>query len=334
MFYHNSPTSSRGVGILVSKNLNFIKNGEFKDRKGNLLLIKAQINSYEIVIGAIYGPNDNDANFFRDLEFGMDQLGCNKILVGGDWNATWDPRPAENNIDVINMASIPSRFRTEQIKRIAAKFGLTDPFRALHPIRREFTYIPNARINLNRSRIDFFLISENEIPHVTDASIIPALSSTSFDHKKILLSLGRPKVVKNYGKINDRVLKEEGIVLLVKTKILESYLIHTDPETIPRYVKFDLLIDIGRIESMVRQSLKVKYDKGELEMENNERISQELLDNARDIYETLPNHDFFLNLTLACDDDFFFEGLISIVRATTLSVQSDLFKYKNNQKTF
>jgi hypothetical protein len=81
----------------------------------------------------------------------------------------------------------------------------------------------------------------------------------------------------------------------------------------------------------------LKHEKGAPNLDeetNNNQLAQDLLDNARDIFETLPNLEFFLNLTLACDDDFFFEGLISIVRNSTLSVQSDLFKYKNNHKNF
>jgi hypothetical protein len=203
--------------------------------------------------------------FFRDLEAGLDQFGCSNILIGGDWNATWDQRPAENNIDVINMANIPSR--TDQIKRIALKYRLTDPFRALNPVRQEFTYVLNARINLKRSRLDYFLISEDQLTNVAEASINPVLSSTSFDHKKIFLRLGKQAKATNFNKINDRVLKEEEIVLLVKTKILESYLIHSDPDALPGYVKYDLLIDIGRIESSVRQGLKLKHEKDENNLE-------------------------------------------------------------------
>jgi exonuclease III len=108
-----------------------------------------------VVLGAVYGPNENDLEFFTDLENKLVSVNCTDFptSIGGDWNATWDPRPANINGDVINMINIPSRARSEKINEIANRSGLTDPYRILHPVKKEFTYIPNARMNLNRSRI-------------------------------------------------------------------------------------------------------------------------------------------------------------------------------------
>jgi exonuclease III len=150
-------------------------------------------------LGSVYGPNSNDAQFFECLERDISSLKNGEqteVILAGDWNATWDPRPANNNIDVINMANIPSKVRTESIRKLANNLGLTDPFRALNPVRREFTYIPNARLNLNRSRIDFFLISSTLLPVTLNASINDTLSSTAFDHKKIRLEIGKKTVQK------------------------------------------------------------------------------------------------------------------------------------------
>jgi exonuclease III len=154
--------------------------------------LKVNIENFDFIVGSVYGPNENNCEFFADLNAGIGSLGGENLLLGGDWNATWDPRTAADNIDTINMVSIPSKFRTEKIRQIANTYNLTDPFRMLHPLKKEFTYIPNARINLNRSRIDYFLISEGLIPKVVSSTIESGLSSTSFDHKKIKLYLGLP----------------------------------------------------------------------------------------------------------------------------------------------
>jgi hypothetical protein len=47
--------------------------------------------------------------FFENLEKKIKDIGNGTVILGGDWNATWDPSPINNNIDVINMQNIPSR---------------------------------------------------------------------------------------------------------------------------------------------------------------------------------------------------------------------------------
>jgi hypothetical protein len=151
---------------------------------------------------------------------------------------------------------------------------------------------------------------------------------------------------KNFNKLNDNIFRDDGINLIIKIKVLESYIIHADPDVLPGYIRNNILVDIGRIERMVRRALKNKYnlpvfiegvpgpDPGPLinadpENENN---YETLLQMAGDIFESLPDLDFFQNLSLSCDDDLFFEALISIVRTTALSLQSDLNKSKNNYR--
>jgi exonuclease III len=155
-FFHNSTTSTRGVGILIKKNKFKSVVAKTHDVNNNFLLLKVELEHGICLLGSVYGPNENDMVFFDDLN-GIKNLECNTVILGGDWNCSWDPRPVEYNYDVIKMANIPSRQRSEKLNQIANVLNLTDPFRTLYPIKKEFTYIPNARINLNRSRIDFFL---------------------------------------------------------------------------------------------------------------------------------------------------------------------------------
>jgi exonuclease III len=112
-----------------------------------------------LIIGAVYGPNHNDGMFYANLERDITALRDHAgvpVVLGGDWNSTWDGRESNNNIDVINMVTIPSKFRTDKLNILANKLNITDPFRYLHPSKVDFSYVPNDRANTNRSRIDFF----------------------------------------------------------------------------------------------------------------------------------------------------------------------------------
>ena len=60
-------------------------------------------------------------------------LSNSNIILGGDWNATWDNRPVEQNIDVINMREIPNRSRSNNILNLCRELNLVDPFRSFHP---------------------------------------------------------------------------------------------------------------------------------------------------------------------------------------------------------
>jgi hypothetical protein len=185
----------------------------------------------------------------------------------------------------------------------------------LHPVKREFTYVPNARINVNRSRIDFFLIDTGMAEDLADCKISSAVASTSFDHKKINLTLGKLGKSKNFNKIDEKLIKHTGINTLTKTKILENYIIHADPESVPRYISTNILIECGRIEPLVRQGIT------DPDPEN--------FILAAEIFETLPDLEFFENLPQSCSDDFLFESLVSAVRLVTLSAQHSYHLQQN-----
>ena len=61
-FIHNSPTSARGVGILVKRNLldKFNIVNTIRDREGNYILIDVDYHNNRYTFGSIYGANTNE----------------------------------------------------------------------------------------------------------------------------------------------------------------------------------------------------------------------------------------------------------------------------------
>ena len=158
-FFHNSTLASRGVGILISKNI-FEKNLSVLEQVAtpdcNMLILKCMYNNTALSLISVYGPNhDNDSDFFNILSVNLRDI-TSPIIIAGDWNATMDMSEVENNLDVVNMRNIPSRRRSEKILEICANFSLLDPFRVLNPDKKEYTYIPSSIHEQNRSRLDFF----------------------------------------------------------------------------------------------------------------------------------------------------------------------------------
>jgi hypothetical protein len=83
-FYYHSPTSSRGVGILISKKVNSVVNDrQIVDDDGNFMILKTTINNIPVAMCAVYGPNHNDMQFFDSLEGCLRNTGIDKLILGG-----------------------------------------------------------------------------------------------------------------------------------------------------------------------------------------------------------------------------------------------------------
>jgi len=109
--------------------------------------------------------------------------------LGGDWNATFDISDAQHNLDTVNMQDIPSITRSRKILEICRDFNLIEPFRTKYPTKKEYTFVPTGVNIVNRSRLDFFLIS-NAMYNAEINVVIPhGLTSTLFDHKPVSLML-------------------------------------------------------------------------------------------------------------------------------------------------
>ncbi len=119
------------------------------------------------------------------------------IILGGDWNATYSTNDVTTNPDILIMAAPPSEVRSRWLEDICLKHKLVDPYRILHSDSEEFTYI--SKSGNNKSRIDFFLVSEDIIDKVGKCTISASVDTTLFDHKSISITLfgqhNKPKQV-------------------------------------------------------------------------------------------------------------------------------------------
>jgi hypothetical protein len=114
-----------------------------------------------------------------------------------------------------------------------------------------------------------------------------------------------PKI---FNKIDDGLINNVETDITVRSTVFASYLVHTDDDAFPRYRKNELMIDIGRINNLMRTYFNLKTNAEE------ENQMQDILAEASAILETLPDPEFFFNLPLSCDDYFFFEGLIMAIK--------------------
>ena len=188
--FFNSKGSNRGVGILISSKLDYEIHNKLTDFDDNYILLDITIAKKRCIIGSIYGPNTNNSDFYEDLSTDLNMFDpMYPVIIGGDWNATYDNSDAQYNPDVINMVNIPSRLRSNKLLNLCNNHNLCDAYRTLHPLKTEFSYVPNIQMNNNRSRLDFFLVSKNLIKFINSCSIDHSTLNTFFDHKLSLIHI-------------------------------------------------------------------------------------------------------------------------------------------------
>ena len=210
--FFNSTKNGRGVGILVANSLNYSYQEQINDNEQNFIAIKGTLSEKLCILVSVYGPNTTDRKFFGDLERAINQLRGNSlcpVIMGGDWNTTWDNRNVQVNIDTFHMAGPPNPQNSEHLKTLCTNLDLTDPYRLLYPNKRDFTYQPFGTVRLNRSRIDFFCVSNSIAGHIEDCSIGSSVLCSLFDHKNIKLTFGTMDRSEKSKNLSNRFLDEK-----------------------------------------------------------------------------------------------------------------------------
>ena len=211
------------------------------------------------------------------------------------------------------MANLPNLKHSKLLNSLCSKFHMSDPFRCLNPTKKDFTFIPREKNKTNRSRLDFFIISDCLIPSAESCEIAPSLQSSLFDHKAVLLSFKKTATYNSRPSISNLIVGEPLTEPLVALSVAECYLHHYNPEDQSEKIwKNRCLQEIGVARSRIR--LLTPSD------EHNP-----LLDSQNTIInETIQNINFkkLESLVLDIDNDIFLEYLILCVRNDVISYQT------------
>jgi exonuclease III len=182
--YHHSTGNGRG---LIAISLNVAVNQCWKDQTENAIIMDVTLDDCKLTLGSVYGPNNTGREFYRFLRDTLTRTNGTYKILGGDWNTVCDNRPPQYNIDIINMVSVPNAVNSNLLDELCTDFTLSDPYRTLYPTRIDFTYSPFGHVRNNRSRIDFFLVTNNLIPMLDECAISSTVTTSLFDHKCISL---------------------------------------------------------------------------------------------------------------------------------------------------
>jgi len=200
---------------------------EERDEEDNILGLKIDIEGKEFVICSIYGPNHHNPAFFTSLRACLTRLGSSNTIIGGDWNCTGCTDPSDSNIDVLNMQNIPNARHSALLKKLCNDFDMSDPFRVKFPNRRDFSFFSKDRTKNSRSRLDFFITSNNLVEKINKCFIRPCMQNKMFDHRAVVLCFRDPPKVIKQATVSREILSDPDLDLYVGLSIADTYLIHT-----------------------------------------------------------------------------------------------------------
>ena len=165
-----------------------------------------------------------DPDLFSDLRRCLAVNPDANIICGGDWNLTYSTADTALNLDIFRMNSPPSLIRSRALADVCEFYQLSNPFRALHPDRRDFSYRPKNGQN-NRSCLDFFIVSDSLLFFVSKCEISVEISTELFDRHSVSLSFNN-KIFKPRLSINNVILNHPRFSDVALAAAADTYLNH------------------------------------------------------------------------------------------------------------
>ena len=203
--------------MLVKDHLEFVVKSVLTDNKGRYILLNANIQGTDYILGNIYAPNkvQQQCSFFDEIQNKLDDFISDpelKVIIGSDFNVVTD-------LDLDCFGGSPSEKESaKRVKDICLNCDLIDIWRIHNPDCKRFTW---RQKNPLIQRLDFWLISDSCQDEVEETDIKTVIRT---DHSAITISFNGIESQKHgpsYWKFNASLIEDENYVTLMNEKIPE-----------------------------------------------------------------------------------------------------------------
>ena len=209
-------TNSRGVCILIPKELDFKIDKIIRDDEGRFLIVSINMEATQFILANIYAPTKGyeaeQCEFLDRFRENMQEFIGENVLLGGDFNMTIYPGIDKSG----GRDEGRSKYRNSLIEFIE-EFGLCDIWREKNPGVRHYTWSsPDGNI---KSRLDFWLIPNFLIPNAKKTNITPIIKT---DHRACTLHLHGDLFQKRgpgFYKFNSDLLRDMDYIKMIKQTI-------------------------------------------------------------------------------------------------------------------
>ena len=242
------------------------------------------IEDKEVTLVNIYGPNNDNPQFYEQMKQKIEEFQNVHVIICGDWNMIMDVE-----MDSFNYVNINNPRARQSVLQLLDQENFIDPWRLMHENKKQYTW---RRLNPTKkqARLDFFIIHESSFQYVTNTDIIPGYRT---DHSAIILKLKfqNNERGKGYWKFNNSLLKNTQYIDKIK-KIIEdvkqTYATNLNPdEMIPN---LDLQFNINDqlfLETLLmmigRDTIKYSSIKKKLSCKEEQSLDKEIKDLEDDI---------------------------------------------------
>ena len=203
---------------------------------GRVIIFDVEENGVSITIVAVYGPNKDSPEFFKEIRQRLRNGSENKMLIG-DFNLTLDCE-----VDRLNTFSNNNRAKDEVID-IMDEFNLFELWRIRHGDKREYSWMKKGSYPVKASRIDFALISGGLDQKI---EMIQYLPGTMTDHRALYVVVDCTAVQRGKGfwKLNTSLLRDQNYIECINKPIdkVLSESIETAPKVIWERLKREIKV--------------------------------------------------------------------------------------------
>ena len=184
------------------------------DKNGNYILLDIDIQGKEITLANIYGPNEDNPNFYETLKRNIAEFENENVIICGDWNLVLDFEK-----DCYNYLHINNPRARNVVLSLIEEEHFIDVWRVMNENTQKYTW---RRLNPTKkqARLDYFLVSETINSYVMHSDIVPGYRT---DHSGIILKLKLQEAERGrgYWKFNNTLLKDKKYIEEVKNTIRE-----------------------------------------------------------------------------------------------------------------
>lgn len=233
-------SNARGVGIFISKGIEYKMHKSKVDKEGNFVILDITVEGKRLTLVSIYGPNTDKPSFYKQIVDAVRLFGNSSIIYCGDWNFVMD-----SDLDLDNYKHVNNPNSRKLILDYKNDHGLVDVWRVEHESVRQYTW--RQRHPRKQARLDFFLVSEDLASINTSSKIVPGYKS---DHSGIVISLKLNPQERGpgYWKLNASYLHDKNYVQHVKDIIHETITMYAaapyNRETLPDISRDSLQLTI------------------------------------------------------------------------------------------
>ena len=266
-----------------------VLDSSYIDPNGRYLIISASINEVPLVLVNLYGPNNDDPNFFLEVFNKVDQFKYASIICAGDFNAVLGHLDYQGGRDT--HSNVKS---SEMLTTLMEEFNLCDIWRTFNPNLKQYTrHQKNPKV---LSRIDYILVSDNFVTNCSQSKISPGIQS---DHSLVTLNFKGAQPLRGPGfwKLNCQYLhKDSDFCTIIRDNIEEFKLINFKSNCNPNILWDALKCTITGIciEYCARKKKEKNFVKKEL-LREIEEVEKKL---SVDLNDELLNEKDFLTKAL------------------------------------